>query len=213
VNSNVRRPHKLPGPVVTTEEQEAEAMSMRAMLLILMVLQAGCASLPDDYSALSTEDFLRGVANKNKPVVIPARYVADRSPEGISMFATNYNVVGEYLTGKPLAPDEAATKLCRDRGTTVAAVKALHSRKIVACQHEGKTVFVAVSFVFSYAYYDYDHIAVFDLPDSASTDDGLKWIANRYVIFESQSIKDRTGLDYGSVDREALFVLLKASAQ
>jgi hypothetical protein len=165
----------------------------RIILILTSLFIVGCASLPANYSQLTSEQFLKGVANNNKPKIIPAKYIKDSS-ENLSMIAVNYNVVGSYTSGLVLDGMDEATKLCRDKGLNILGLQDINERKVLACGL--KTIsFIAIHYIsrenagydtgHTYAYFD--HIALFNITSNATQTD-LEWISKKYISFENDTV-------------------------
>jgi hypothetical protein len=90
----------------------------KIILVLTSLIFVGCASFPSNYSQLTSEQFLKGVANNNKLKIIPAKYINEYS-EKLSMIAANYNVVGSYTSSMVLDGIEEASKLSRDKGLSI----------------------------------------------------------------------------------------------
>ena len=165
----------------------------RIILVLASLIIAGCASLPTNYSQLTSEEFLQGVANNNKPKIIPANYTED-STENLSMIAANYNVVGSYTSGVVLDGMDEATKLCRDKGLNILVSKVFNERKVLACG-TNTISFIAIHYISrenagydtgqTYAYFD--HIAIFDINSNLTKSD-LEWVAKKYISFENSTV-------------------------
>jgi len=156
-------------------------------------MAVGCASLPENYSKITSEQLLKGVANNNKPKIIPANYVQDSSGH-LSMIAANYNVVGSYTSGKVLGGIEESTKFCRDKGLSILGLSEISKRQILACG-TNRISFLAIHYIsrenagrdtgHTYAYFD--HIALFNISSSLTGSD-IEWISKKYISFENSTV-------------------------
>jgi hypothetical protein len=172
----------------------------RVLVIIFSISLVGCASLPENYSLLTSEQFIKGVANNNKPKIMPAKYV-NESFDGITMIATSYNIVGSYGSGTILNVIQESKKLCQDKGLKLLGEQVINHRNLLACGND-KLSFLAIHFVSTedagrdtgqtFAYYD--HIALFDLTkiDKAN----LAWVSHQYLLFESGSIDFEYAYDF-----------------
>ncbi|MEQ3448153.1 hypothetical protein ABMY48_10350 [Pseudoalteromonas sp. XMcav2-N-2] len=166
---------------------------IRVILALTMLTLSGCASLPENYSQLTTEQFLQGVANNNKPKIIPAKYIKG-SEASLSMIGASYNVVGSYGSGIVLDGIRETAKLCSDKGLVVKNPSVINSRKVLTCGTNDLKV-LAIHYVsrenagydtgHTYAYFD--HLALFDIDKKLSEKD-IEWIANQYISFENQTV-------------------------
>ena len=165
----------------------------RIILILTSLFIVGCASLPANYSQLTSEQFLKGLANNNKPKIMPAKYSKDSS-ENLYMIAANYNVVGSYTSGLVLDGMDEATKLCRDKGLSILGSQEINERKVLACGTNSIS-FIAIHYIsrenagydtgHTYAYFD--HIALFDITSNVTKSD-LEWISKKYISFENGTV-------------------------
>jgi hypothetical protein len=185
----------------------------RIILILTSLFIVGCASLPANYSQLTSKQFLKGVANNNKPKIMPAKYIEDSS-ENLSMIAANYNVVGSYTSGLVLDGMGEATKLCRDKGLSILGSKEINERKVLACGSDS-TSFIAIHYIsrenagydtgHTYAYYD--HIALFDITSKITRSD-LEWISKKYISFENGTVDHEHAHNYQELKEVDLTQLL-----
>jgi hypothetical protein len=165
----------------------------RIILILTSLFIVGCVSLPTNYSQLTSGEFLKGVANNNKPKIIPANYIKD-SYKNLTMIAVNYNVVGSYTSGLVLDGMVQASKLCRDKGLSILGTQEINERKVLACG-DNTISFIAIHYTsrenagydtgHTYAYFD--HIALFDITSNV-TKSNLEWISKKYISFENSTV-------------------------
>jgi hypothetical protein len=193
---------------------QGEFLNMGKIILVLTsLIFVGCASLPSNYSQLTSEQFLKGVANNNKPKIIPAKYINEYS-EKLSMIAANYNVVGSYTSSMVLDGIEEASKLCRDKGLSILGTQDINERKVLACGINTVS-FLAIHYVsrenagydtgHTYAYFD--HIALFDITSNLANSD-LEWISKKYISFENKTIDLEHVHDFHKLKETELIKLL-----
>lgn len=161
--------------------------------VLVVVLLTGCASLPENFSKLTSEQLLKGVANNNKPKIIPAKYVNASTAE-LSMHAANYNVVGSYGSGIVLDGIEESLKYCSDKSFKNLGVRTFKNRKILACENTG-IEFLVIHYIsrenagrdtgVAYAYFD--HLALFDIKGQLDSDK-INWVVKQYLSFENATV-------------------------
>lgn len=200
--------------------RDSRLFVLGALALSFAACATGCTSMPQDYSALTNESFLRSMANNNKPLLIPAKYTIDSLDDGTAMIATYYNIVGAYQSGKIIVPMVASEKLCDDRAQTVLTRAVIEGRDILLCGVNNQPTFLAIHFVSKepagsdtgHVFAFFDHIALFDLVNGLDTSN-LEWVADRYTSFEWESVDHQHALDYRSIDSATIVAVLTAFAE
>lgn len=183
---------------------------MRLSWFFILILLTGCATLPEDYSKVTSDKaFLKGVVSNNMPLLRTATYIENRGPNGITSTATTYNDIGGYGARVGIDPIDGFTKLCDARGGLIKLNENMGNHKITACYGESIDFIVIVYYGVEpagsdtgHAYASMHYVSLYDF-ENKLLDKHIKWIVDDYISFIENTIdKVYTINDYTINTRE-----------
>jgi hypothetical protein len=188
---------------------------MKIFIIIgFSLILSACASLPENYSEISADQLIRGIASNNKPKIMPSNY-SFTVENNIEMYSANYNVVGSYTSGMVLDPIKEAEKYCLEKRLAPINKKSEEGRHFLFCGSVA-SIFIAFHYVsteiagrntgHTYAYFD--HVAFFNVNKKTSQSD-IESIANKIIKFEKSTVDHEYVLDYQSLKVDKIVSILK----
>ncbi|KPH91496.1 hypothetical protein AMS57_05260 [Pseudoalteromonas undina] len=170
-------------------------------IALLLSGLTGCASLPKDYSKITLDQLIKGIASNNKSKIRSSNYDF-KDLGGIVMHSVNYNVVGSYTSGAVLDAIEESEKYCKEQRSEISPRVVELERSFLFC-NSGNSKFLAFHYVSTqraggdtgqtYAYFD--HIAFFSLNKVLKNAD-IETVAKSIVEFEQKSVEEEYVLKY-----------------